>query len=216
VAMYGGFAGDESELTDRTNVTQNVTVLSGDLNSSGTPNAGDSARIVDMAADTVVDGFTIKHGYKTSYAFGVVPGRLDHLLDLLPGGGQALLVLFEQLPGFGVAPLGRSDLVGDSLLAFGQAVGDGSPGEFPEDGHEHEKHDTGPNGQVGLPFQGALAVASVRASVVDSVRSTTGGIGVLVRVLPLVGRFTLSGMLPLTGVLGSGGRGRLVLIAGDG
>lgn len=63
VKVYGGFAGGESELGDRS-VGQNVAILSGDI---GVPsnNADNSYNVVSLKgveSDTVLDGFTITGG----------------------------------------------------------------------------------------------------------------------------------------------------------
>ncbi len=68
VEVFGGFAGDESSLTDR-DPDENVTVLSGDLSGDDGPdftnNVDNSLRIVlasDVAPSAVLDGFTITGG----------------------------------------------------------------------------------------------------------------------------------------------------------
>jgi hypothetical protein len=64
VAMYGGFAGTETQLNER-NWTTNVTILSGDLNgndSSFTNNAENSYHVVVGATGATLDGFTITGG----------------------------------------------------------------------------------------------------------------------------------------------------------
>jgi hypothetical protein len=63
VAIYGGFNGTETLLTER-NWTTNITILSGDINQSGNP-TGNSYTIVTGSgtdATAVIDGFTITGG----------------------------------------------------------------------------------------------------------------------------------------------------------
>jgi hypothetical protein len=71
VNIYGGFAGTESNLTDRNPVT-NATILSGDLTDNDVANtpatyADNSLHVVatvnTLSASTLIDGFTIKSGY---------------------------------------------------------------------------------------------------------------------------------------------------------
>ena len=64
LALYGGFDGTESELSER-NPTENITVLSGDIGMPGS-NADNSYHIVTAAhtdTTTVIDGFRISDGY---------------------------------------------------------------------------------------------------------------------------------------------------------
>ncbi|MEM8897813.1 MAG: HYR domain-containing protein [Bacteroidota bacterium] len=68
VAVYGGFIGSETELTQR-NPQANVTILSGDMLSNDGPsfsNNGDNTYHVvtalNLATETILDGFTIKAG----------------------------------------------------------------------------------------------------------------------------------------------------------
>lgn len=69
VSIYGGFAGSETDLSQRDWVA-NPTILSGDI---GTPGLdSDNANHVvesDDATDAVLDGFTITHGYANSGGF---------------------------------------------------------------------------------------------------------------------------------------------------
>lgn len=77
VHVYGGFAGDETDIADR-DVDLHETILSGDLlgNDGGTTACGPSpdfsgdadnsyhvVRVVDVGSDTVLDGFTITGGH---------------------------------------------------------------------------------------------------------------------------------------------------------
>jgi parallel beta-helix repeat protein len=61
IKLYGGFAGSETASGQR-NPAANVTILSGDLDSSGTATAGDAntvLRTVGRSAACVIDGFTV-------------------------------------------------------------------------------------------------------------------------------------------------------------
>jgi len=63
VALYGGFAGTETDLTQRDAIA-NVTVLSGDIGITG-DNSDNSYHVVDSSqtdASTILDGFTIEGG----------------------------------------------------------------------------------------------------------------------------------------------------------
>jgi hypothetical protein len=64
VEIYGGFAGDEADLTERVLTSANATVLSGDLNVGDDPDA-DAYHVViaaGLTAATVLDGFTVSDG----------------------------------------------------------------------------------------------------------------------------------------------------------
>ena len=67
VAIYGGFAGGESVIGDRTDITTtNETILSGDLNDSNTADNSDCYHVVssrNASSGAMLDGFTIKYGY---------------------------------------------------------------------------------------------------------------------------------------------------------
>ncbi|NJL04367.1 MAG: cadherin, partial [Chloroflexaceae bacterium] len=64
VAIYGGFAGTETLLTER-DVAANVAILSGDLDQSGTATNNDAYHVVTSdgnATTALLDGFTITGG----------------------------------------------------------------------------------------------------------------------------------------------------------
>lgn len=74
VAVYGGFDGTESNLSER-NFQNNPTILSGDIDSDGILNEGNSFHVVTtFGTDSTakLDGFIIKHGY----AFGSTFNRV--------------------------------------------------------------------------------------------------------------------------------------------
>jgi len=60
VALYGGFAGDEMDLSDR-DVIANETILSGDLGIVG-DNSDNAYNVVSGANDSTIDGFRITAG----------------------------------------------------------------------------------------------------------------------------------------------------------
>jgi len=64
VAVYGGFAGTETLLSQR-NYTGNVTILSGDINTSGTYTDDCYHVVVSISNNgtAILDGFTIGYGY---------------------------------------------------------------------------------------------------------------------------------------------------------
>ncbi|MDH7914147.1 choice-of-anchor Q domain-containing protein [Winogradskyella sp. SYSU M77433] len=63
VTVLGGFNGTETTADER-NWAENPTILSGDLNGSGTENPGDSHTIVTMLGDnTEINGFFIQWGF---------------------------------------------------------------------------------------------------------------------------------------------------------
>ena len=66
VAVYGGFAGTETLLSQR-NYSTNVTTLSGDINTAGTYTDDCYHVVVSIANNNtaVLDGFTIAYGYAT-------------------------------------------------------------------------------------------------------------------------------------------------------
>ena len=66
VAIYGGFAGTETLLSQR-NYTTNVTILSGDINTSGTYTDDCYHILLSTGNDNtaILDGFTIEYGYAT-------------------------------------------------------------------------------------------------------------------------------------------------------
>ncbi|RYD52131.1 MAG: right-handed parallel beta-helix repeat-containing protein [Sphingobacteriales bacterium] len=64
IKLYGGFAGTETAASQR-NPAANVTILSGDLDNSGTATPGDATtvlRTVGRLASCVIDGFTVTRG----------------------------------------------------------------------------------------------------------------------------------------------------------
>ena len=63
VAMYGGFAGTETALSQR-NWVRNPTVLSGDIDNDGDRDVQCVVTASDVNEATIVDGFTIKMGSK--------------------------------------------------------------------------------------------------------------------------------------------------------
>ena len=70
VAIYGGFAGNETDL-DRRDIGKNRTILSGDINTTG--NNSDNSYHVVVAdyttSSTILDGFTISDGKANSYYY---------------------------------------------------------------------------------------------------------------------------------------------------
>ena len=71
VAVYGGFAGNETNLNQR-NIFNNLTVLSGDIGTTHN-NSDNSYHVVDASNTTnatILDGFTIQDGYADVYSNG--------------------------------------------------------------------------------------------------------------------------------------------------
>jgi hypothetical protein len=83
VSLYGGFIGNETQLSQR-DWEANVTVLSGDLNGDDGPefqNMGDNAYHVVVALNVdstaIIDGFMIKRGRADGPGFGATPASQD-------------------------------------------------------------------------------------------------------------------------------------------
>lgn len=79
VDLYGGFNGTETELTNRDWVS-NVTILSGEIGSKDS--LKDNSKTVVMAANSLIDGFTITAGYGKSEGGGPGAGGPP------PSGGE--------------------------------------------------------------------------------------------------------------------------------
>ncbi|WP_193212846.1 DUF5011 domain-containing protein [Luteolibacter marinus] len=65
VALYGGFAGGETDLSQR-NLELNRAILSGDIDNNGYESSGDAhhvVRIVNASSATTLDGFIVRHGH---------------------------------------------------------------------------------------------------------------------------------------------------------
>lgn len=91
VELYGGFDGTETLRFER-DWTTNVCILSGDLNSDSSGDAGagtaanrsdDSYHVVRGAAGSVIDGFTIRYGNADG---GALDQRLGGGMNMLNGG----------------------------------------------------------------------------------------------------------------------------------
>lgn len=82
VAIYGGFAGDETSV-DQRDAFFNVTTLTGDLNGDDEPEfanrADNSFQVVTAVdvADLLLDGLTIRGGYADGPGFGATPASRD-------------------------------------------------------------------------------------------------------------------------------------------
>ncbi|MFM9958511.1 MAG: FG-GAP-like repeat-containing protein [Phycisphaerales bacterium] len=114
LAIYGGFAGNETILSQR-NITQNPAVLSGDLQGDdvGLPfplGRGDNSEHVLTAAGAnataVIDGFIIQSGYASALASG-------------PGGVGGGLMLWNDAPG---SPVIRNCRFEDNVANNGGAA----------------------------------------------------------------------------------------------
>ncbi|MEM6297165.1 MAG: choice-of-anchor D domain-containing protein, partial [Bacteroidota bacterium] len=93
VQLYGGFSGNETQITqgilDNRDFAVNETVLSGDIDNDGILNSGNSYHVVltvGVDASTLIDGFNITGGY----ANVVTPSTLD-----AQGGGALNINWFE-------------------------------------------------------------------------------------------------------------------------
>jgi hypothetical protein len=97
IAIYGGFAGSET-LASARDWTANVTLLSGDLDGSGTRNDNDAYHVVvgsGANATAALDGFTITGGYANggnpnNFGAGLyTSGGSPNLENLIISGNQA-------------------------------------------------------------------------------------------------------------------------------
>jgi hypothetical protein len=70
VNVYGGFAGDENNLSQRQLGTYE-TILSGDINNDNIANNGDCYHVLKGANNSTLDGVTIKFGFANGSQFGV-------------------------------------------------------------------------------------------------------------------------------------------------
>jgi hypothetical protein len=87
VKVYGGFAGNETQLSQR-NWKQNITTLSGDLGvvNTLTDNSYHVVLSVNLTSATVLDGFTITKGYATAPGLSRITVA-TRLIDRFKGGG---------------------------------------------------------------------------------------------------------------------------------
>jgi hypothetical protein len=103
VKVYGGFKGDETEITERKTVLvnsflqmQNETILSGDLDGNATPDNGNANHIVLAAGNTIapsgdtarLDGFTVTGG--SSYSNTTITVNGTSGIVRYNGGGVAV------------------------------------------------------------------------------------------------------------------------------
>ncbi|HSC39179.1 MAG TPA: right-handed parallel beta-helix repeat-containing protein, partial [Chitinophagaceae bacterium] len=87
VAIYGGFAGTETLLSQR-NYTTNVTILSGDVGTLGTYTDDCYHVVISVGNDNtaILDGFTIKFGYAAGGTTYITYGGVQVTRD--PGAGM--------------------------------------------------------------------------------------------------------------------------------
>ncbi|MEI6140339.1 MAG: right-handed parallel beta-helix repeat-containing protein, partial [Mariniphaga sp.] len=106
LAIYGGFAGTETLLSDR-NWTTNVTILSGDIGTTS-DNSDNSYHVVsntDLNSTAILDGFSIQGGNSPDYGGGIlnsgspsssgpltyIIGSSPMLVNLIISGNTAIL-----------------------------------------------------------------------------------------------------------------------------
>lgn len=87
VAIYGGFAGTETLLSQR-NYATNVTILSGDVGTVGTYTDDCYHVVISVGNDNtaILDGFTIKYGYAAGGTTYITYGGVQVTRD--PGAGM--------------------------------------------------------------------------------------------------------------------------------
>ena len=87
VDVYGGFAGDETSRDER-DWSNNVTVLSGEIGDLST--LEDNTKNIVIAADSILDGFTIRHGYSitTPGSNSDVQSQVEQIEGQPQQGGQ--------------------------------------------------------------------------------------------------------------------------------
>ena len=89
VALYGGFAGHETDRSQRDPETH-LTVLSGDIDQNGVLDAGNSRTVVDLSgtdALTVLDGITITGGNSSTGGSGILNiGGSPHVTNVVVKG----------------------------------------------------------------------------------------------------------------------------------
>jgi ELWxxDGT repeat protein len=99
VAVYGGFAGTEGALSQRS-ITGNPTILSGDIGTIGTY-TDDSYNVVTFnSAGGILDGFTIRDGYANG---GTLPYGGGVLVDGVSGGSISNCVFLNDYGEYGGA-----------------------------------------------------------------------------------------------------------------
>ena len=123
IKLYGGFAGTETTLAGRTNITGNATVLSGDLGvaNDSTDNAYHVMTIFSTStsqidSNTVVDGFTITDGNATAGGSFTLLGQGFNRQD---GGG---IYLGGAGAGNVCSPKLENDIITENSANYGGGV----------------------------------------------------------------------------------------------
>lgn len=146
LAIYGGFNGSETLLNER-NPTTNVTILSGDLDLSGTATPNDAFHVVNAGntgSTAILDGFTITMGYASGTFLdgsgaglfcaptvtGIYSPRIEHckfLSNVATGDGGAIYINGYQTGGSITSPaINYCSFSSNSAYGYGAAIYIGS------------------------------------------------------------------------------------------
>ncbi|MFC1452032.1 right-handed parallel beta-helix repeat-containing protein [Verrucomicrobiota bacterium] len=145
VALYGGFAGTETNLNQRVNVLAHPTILSGDLNGSGAPDAGDALRVLECNRAALLDGVVVRHGYNPgSTVQNPARGAGIHLAN-----GEVTIrkcIITENHGvmggGFGTIPPQPGNLIENCLFLNNTGEGSGNASAFYNEFHLTLRHCT--------------------------------------------------------------------------
>jgi C1A family cysteine protease len=124
VAVYGGFAGDETSLDER-DLADHASVLSGDIGRAGDP-GDNSYHVVVMAASSILDGFVVRGGNADGPGRDAVGGGVQCAASSVSIRNCRIIMNAASLGGGLHAGLGSLDLTNcvfwRNRAAFGGAV----------------------------------------------------------------------------------------------